>query len=98
MKSERSTLERWVASQRPLSKGRKEEIDSSILRFIVLGMQPFSVVSNDAFKSMLTLLEPSPFPLERWIERWIESRPIFMCSEQESGIIWPIPSSLHIIH
>ena len=58
MKSERSTLERWVASQRPLSKGRKEEIDSAILRFIVLGMQPFSVVSNDAFKALLTLLEP----------------------------------------
>jgi hypothetical protein len=58
MKSERSTLERWVASQRPLTKGRKEEIDSAILRFIIMGMQPFSVVSNDAFKAMLTLLEP----------------------------------------
>jgi hypothetical protein len=58
MKSDRSTLARWVTSPRPLSKGRKEEIDFAILRFIIMGMQPFSVLSNDAFKALLTLLEP----------------------------------------
>eukprot|EP01028_Stygiella_incarcerata_P012661 TRINITY_DN80198_c0_g1_i1.p1 TRINITY_DN80198_c0_g1~~TRINITY_DN80198_c0_g1_i1.p1 ORF type:complete len:418 (-),score=87.40 TRINITY_DN80198_c0_g1_i1:135-1388(-) len=30
-KSDRSTLERWIASQKPLFQGRKEEIDSAIL-------------------------------------------------------------------
>ena len=57
-KSERSSLKRWLSSQRPLSQRKKKEIDDAILRFIVCGIQPFSVVGNESFKAILHLLEP----------------------------------------
>jgi hypothetical protein len=55
---QKSFMMEWSKRQAPLSRERVNEMNDALLRLIILDCQPFSIVTDRGFKSLVSSLEP----------------------------------------
>eukprot|EP01028_Stygiella_incarcerata_P009386 TRINITY_DN4431_c0_g1_i3.p1 TRINITY_DN4431_c0_g1~~TRINITY_DN4431_c0_g1_i3.p1 ORF type:complete len:746 (+),score=206.91 TRINITY_DN4431_c0_g1_i3:1197-3434(+) len=53
-----SFMSEWKSQFTKLSSTKKEQYDQALLRFIILDLQPFSVVEDEGFKRLMKIFEP----------------------------------------